>query len=86
MAQAGVADFEVGTWSAVIGPKGLAPEIVQKVNAAVNETLNDPQVRKRLVEEGSEILVMSPAETATYIRAENARWIKVVKDAGIQPQ
>jgi len=86
MAQLGLADFEVGTWSAVIGPKGLPPEVVQKVNAAVNETLADPAIRKRLLEEGSEILSMSPAETASYIRAENARWIRVVKDAGIKPQ
>ena len=71
---------------AVIGPKGLPPEVVQKVNAAVNETLADPVIRKRLLEEGSEILGMSPSETAAYIRAENARWIKVVKDAGIKPQ
>ena len=86
MAQLGLPDFEVGTWSAVIGPKGLPPEVVQKVNAAVNETLADPGIRKRLLEEGSEILAMSPSETASYIRAENARWIKVVKDAGIKPQ
>ncbi|HEX4780812.1 MAG TPA: tripartite tricarboxylate transporter substrate binding protein [Usitatibacter sp.] len=86
MAQLGLADFEVGTWSAVIGPKGLSPEIVQKVNAAVNATLNDPAIRQRLIEEGSEILVMTPAESARFIRAENARWVKVVKDAGIQPQ
>ena len=86
MAQLGLPDFEVGTWSAVIGPKGLPPEVVQKVNAAVNETLADPAVKKRLLEEGSEILVMSPSQTADYIRAENARWIKVVTDAGIKPQ
>lgn len=86
MAQLGLPDFEVGTWSAVIGPKGIPAEVVQKVNAAVNATLADPVVRKRLLEEGSEILVMSPSETGAYIRAENARWIKVVKDAGIKPQ
>jgi tripartite-type tricarboxylate transporter receptor subunit TctC len=86
MAQLGLADFEVGTWSALIAPKGVPADIVQKLNAAVNATLNDPLVRQRLVEEGSEILVMTPAETAAFIRAENARWVKVVRDAGITPQ
>lgn len=86
MAQLGLADFEVGTWSALIAPRGLPPEIVQKINAAVNATLNDPFVRQRLVEEGSEIMVMTPAETGAFMRAENARWVKVVKDAGIQAQ
>ena len=86
MAELGVADFEVGTWSALIGPKGLPAEVVQKVNAAMAEVVNDPAVRKRLVDEGSEVRVMSPAELAAFIRAENARWVKVVKDAGIKAQ
>jgi len=86
MAEAGVPDFEVGTWSALIGPKGLPADAVQKLNAAINETLNDPEIRKRLMAEGAEIRPMTPSETADFFRAENARWVKVVKDAGIQPQ
>ncbi|HUL57409.1 MAG TPA: tripartite tricarboxylate transporter substrate binding protein, partial [Usitatibacter sp.] len=86
MEELGLKDFEVGTWSAIIAPKGVPPEVVQKVNAAVNAVLNDPEVRKRLVAEGSEINPMTPAETAAFVKAENARWMKVVKDAGIRPQ
>jgi tripartite-type tricarboxylate transporter receptor subunit TctC len=59
---------------------------VQKVNAAVAAVLNDPLVRQRLIEEGAEIRVMSPAEFGTFMRAENVRWVKVVRDAGITPQ
>jgi tripartite-type tricarboxylate transporter receptor subunit TctC len=43
-------------------------------------------VRQRLVEEGAEIKLMSPAEFGNFMRAENARWVKVVRDAGITPQ
>ena len=86
MAELGLADFEVGTWSVLIAPKGVPPEVVQKVNAAVNATLADPAIRKRLVDEGSEIRPMTAAETAAFVKAENARWVKVVKDAGIPPQ
>ena len=82
----GLADFEVGTWSILIGPKGMPADIAQKINAAVADVVNDPAIRKRLVEEGSEVRVMSPAELGNFIRAENARWVKVVKDAGIKPQ
>ena len=39
-----------------------------------------------LVARSAEIRKMTPAETASFVRAENARWVKVVKDAGIQPQ
>ena len=86
MAELGLADFEVGTWSALVGPKGIPAEVVQKVNAAVAEVVADPAIRKRLIDEGSEIRAMSPAELGTFIRQENVRWVKVVKDAGIKPQ
>jgi tripartite-type tricarboxylate transporter receptor subunit TctC len=86
MGELGFADFEVGTWSALIAPKGTPPEIVRKINAAVNATLEDPKVRSTLVDQGAEIRLMTPEETAAFVRAENVRWVKVVKDAGIQPQ
>ena len=86
LAELGVPDFDVGTWSALIGPKGVPAEVVQRINAAMADVVNDPVIRKRLVEEGSEIRIMSPAELGNFIRAENVRWVKVVKDAGIKPQ
>jgi len=82
----GLADFDVGTWSGVIGPKGIPADVVKKINEAVNSVVNDPAIAKRLVEEGAEIRLMSPQDFGTFMRAENQRWVKVVKDAGIQPQ
>jgi tripartite-type tricarboxylate transporter receptor subunit TctC len=86
MRELGLADFDVGTWSALIGPKGMPADVVRRINAAVSETLDDPQVKKVLLDQGAEIRKMTPAETTSFVRAENARWVKVVKDAGIQPQ
>jgi tripartite-type tricarboxylate transporter receptor subunit TctC len=82
----GLADFDVGTWSGVIGPKGLPADVAKKINEAVNAVVSDPAISKRLVDEGAEIRLMSPQEFGAFMRAENARWVKVVKDAGIQPQ
>jgi len=82
----GLADFEVGTWSGVIGPKGMPADVVRKINEAVNSVVNDPVIGKRLTDEGAEIRLMSPPEFGAFMRAENARWVKVVKEAGIQPQ
>jgi tripartite-type tricarboxylate transporter receptor subunit TctC len=86
MSELGLADFEVGTWSVLIAPKGVPADVVQKINAAMNATLSDPAIRQRLVGEGSEIQLMTPSETAAFVKSENVRWMKVVKDAGIQPQ
>ncbi len=86
MAEWGAAEFEVGTWSALIGPKGVPADVVQKINAAVASVLSDPLVRQRLIDDGAEIQSMTPSELGAFMRSENARWVKVVKDAGIQPQ
>jgi tripartite-type tricarboxylate transporter receptor subunit TctC len=86
MTELGLADFDVGTWSGLVGPKGMPADVVQKINAAVFEVVNDPALRKRLVDEGAEIRLMTPAEFGAFMRQENARWVKVVKDAGITPQ
>ena len=86
MAELGLKDFEVGTWSILIAPRGVPPDVIAKVNAAVNATLADPAIRQRLIDEGSEVQAMTPAETAAFVKSENARWVKVVKDAGIIPQ
>jgi len=86
MGELGLADFDVGTWSGIIGPKGVPAEVVRKMNEAVAEVVNDPAIRKRLVEEGAEIRLMSPQDFGAFMRAENGRWVKVIREAGIQPQ
>jgi tripartite-type tricarboxylate transporter receptor subunit TctC len=82
----GLADFDVGTWTGFIGPRGVPADVVKRLNEAVAEVVNDPAIRKRLVDEGAEIKLTTPQAFGDFIRAENARWVKVIKDAGITPQ
>ena len=86
LAELGIADFDVGTWTGFIGPRGVPPEVVKRLNEAVAEVVNDPAIRKRLMDEGAEIRLMSPQDFGTFMRAENVRWVKVIKEAGITPQ
>ncbi|HET7730471.1 MAG TPA: tripartite tricarboxylate transporter substrate binding protein [Usitatibacter sp.] len=82
----GLRDFDVGTWSGLIGPRGVPADVVKKINDAVAAVVNDPAIQKRLVDEGAEIKLMSPQDFGGFMRAENVRWVKVIKDAGIKPQ
>jgi tripartite-type tricarboxylate transporter receptor subunit TctC len=82
----GLADFDVGTWTGFIGPKGVPADVVKRLNEAVAEVVNDPAIRKRLVDEGAEIKLMSPQDFGAFMRAENTRWVKVIREAGITPQ
>ena len=86
MAELGIADFDVGTWTGFVGPRGLPNEVVQKLNAAVAAVVNDPVIRQRLLDEGAEIRLMSPTDFGAFMKTENTRWVKVVRDAGITPQ
>jgi tripartite-type tricarboxylate transporter receptor subunit TctC len=64
----------------IYGPKGLPKEVVDKVNAAVRQVLQDPAVRKRIEDTGSLVLGNSPAEFADQIKAEFDVYKKVVAD------
>ncbi|MDE2092942.1 MAG: tripartite tricarboxylate transporter substrate binding protein BugE [Burkholderiales bacterium] len=63
----------------IYGPKGLPKEVVDKVNAAVRKTLEDPAVKKRIEDTGSLIVANSPEQFATQIAAEFEVYKKVVK-------
>jgi tripartite-type tricarboxylate transporter receptor subunit TctC len=62
----------------IYGPKGLPKEVVDKVNAAVRRTLEDPAVKKRIEETGSIIIGNTPAQFAAQIAAEFDVYKKVV--------
>lgn len=63
----------------IYGPKGLPAEVVEKVNAAVRKTLQEPSVKKRIEDTGSIIVANSPSEFAAQMAAEYEVYKKVVK-------
>ncbi len=86
MAEVGYPAVEVLNWQGLVGPKGLSPEIVRILNGAVNQALQDPAQRKAMLEQGNEIGGGTPEQFAALIKAEAARWGKVVRDAKIEPE
>ena len=86
MAEAGVAGVEVLNWQGIVGPKGLPAEIVKILNAAGNKALQDPALRETMTSQGNEIAGGTPEQFAALIKSEAPRWVKVVKDAKIEPE
>ncbi|HQU49536.1 MAG TPA: tripartite tricarboxylate transporter substrate binding protein [Casimicrobiaceae bacterium] len=74
------------TWFALLAPKGTPAPIVDKLNAAVNEILKDPAVRKRLADMGATTLGGTSKQAAEHLAAETAKWGNVVRAANIQIQ
>jgi len=79
-----VPGYEVEGWLGVGAPSATPPDIIDKLNREINAGIDDPGVRKRLVDLGNVPTKMSPAEYGKLIAEENEKWAKVIKFAGIK--
>lgn len=84
MSEAGLKGFEVNNWYGLFAPAGTAKDIIARVNAETVKALAAPDVKKRLMDAGIIATSSSPEGFSTYIRAETAKWGKVIKDANIK--
>ena len=82
----GYPKVEVLNWQGLIAPKGTPKVIIDKLNAAANEALQDPTLRELMLSQGNEIGGGSPADFAALVKAESAKWGAVVKAANIKPE
>ncbi len=73
----GLKGFDVGGWYGVYGPKGMAPELVAKLNKAVNAALAQPELKKRYKELGYDEWTGSPQKLAERAAKERAMWATV---------
>jgi tripartite-type tricarboxylate transporter receptor subunit TctC len=83
IAESGVPGFYVQSWFGVVGPAGMPPEIVKRLNAELKRILQASDVRERFFAIGFEPAPTSPEEFGEIIRSETSRWAKVIKEAGI---
>ncbi len=77
-----VPGFEVGSWQGLFVPAGVPPAIVAKLNTEVRRILAFEEVRSRVSGLGAEVATTTPEQFVEFIRAELAKWEKVVKVAG----
>ena len=85
-AEAGLRDFTVTSWQAVMAPAGMAPPLLARLHAAVVEALRHPETVQRLGQIGLTVVADSPDSYGAFQRAEIARWREVVQAAGIKPE
>ena len=85
LAEAGVPGYAVEQWFGVIAPAGTPREVIARLHTAIVSALKDPQVKQRFLDDGGETVGNTPEQFARIIRDDLAKWGKVVKAAGIQP-
>jgi len=86
MDEAGVPGYEASIWNGVIAPAGTPKAVVSLLHDRIVEILKSPQAADRYANVGAEIRYNSPAEFDALIRAEMAKWAKVIKATGIKAE
>jgi tripartite-type tricarboxylate transporter receptor subunit TctC len=84
LAESGYPGLEVASWYGILAPAGTPQDIVRKLNADINRILKSPDVLERLTALGTEPTGGTAEQFAETIKADTAKWAKVVGDAGIR--
>ena len=86
IAEAGVPGYEAVQWFGILAPAGTPRAIIDRVHREAVRVLQNPETKERLVADGADPVGSTPEQFAAFIRAETAKWAKVVKAIGIQPE
>jgi tripartite-type tricarboxylate transporter receptor subunit TctC len=86
IAEAGVPGYEYTPWYGVFGPATMPKELVARLNQAVNKILADPEIAEKLAHQGLEVGTRTSGEFGEIVRADVARWGKIIRDAGVRAE
>jgi tripartite-type tricarboxylate transporter receptor subunit TctC len=86
IAEAGVPGYEATNWWGIAAPAGTPPPIVERLHKEVAVVLGSAETQKRFLDEGADVVHMSPTEFGAFIAAETAKWTRVVKEANISAE
>jgi len=86
VAESGLPGYEAYGWFGLAAPARTPPAVLTAINGAVNKALQLPEMKSRLAELGAEPGNYTPSEFLAFIRRENAKWDKLIKDQNIEVQ
>jgi tripartite-type tricarboxylate transporter receptor subunit TctC len=82
VAEQGLPGFETGSFQGVVGPAGLPSEEVTKLNAELVQVLNYAEMKERFAKQGTDVRAGTPDSLGQWLRTEQARWARVVRESG----
>jgi len=82
--EAGVPGYDVSVWFGVLTVAGTPPEIVRRLNTKMVKVLTSPEVKERISRSGVDVVAGTPEHFSGFLKAEVARWAKVINEAGIK--
>jgi tripartite-type tricarboxylate transporter receptor subunit TctC len=82
--ESGLPGFEVLTWFGILAPAGTPRDIVNRLNSEILQVVAQPSIREQLLKMGFEIVPNTPEQYAEFLKAEHARWGKIVRDLNLK--
>lgn len=86
MIESGVPGYAVSQWFGLTAPAKTPPAIIRKLNTEIVAILNEPEMKTRIAADGAEPVASTPEQFGMHIRREIAKWAKLVKQIGLQPE
>ncbi|HVF63408.1 MAG TPA: tripartite tricarboxylate transporter substrate binding protein [Casimicrobiaceae bacterium] len=80
--EAGYPGLETAGWQGIVGPAGMPPAVVARLSSEIRKVLAKPEVRQKFAEAGTPVSDRGAEDFAAFIRAENQRWLPVIKASG----
>ncbi len=84
IAESGLPGYDFTSWFGVLAPADTPKEIITKLNTEIVKILNTPELKDRLSKDGADLVAGTSEEFASYLKAETAKWARVIKAAGIR--
>jgi len=82
VAEQGMPGFETGSFQGVVGPAGIPRDTVARLNSELIKVLNSQEMKERFAKQGTEVRTGTPESLGQWLRTEQARWAKVVRESG----
>jgi tripartite-type tricarboxylate transporter receptor subunit TctC len=82
-AEVGMPDVLADNWYGMVAPAATPKDVIAKLNKITTEAMSDPGVKEKLADQGLTLVPQTPDQFRSFIVAENAKWAKVIKDAGV---
>jgi hypothetical protein len=83
IAESGYKGFETSQWYGIIAPAGTPPAVIDRLQKEIAKSLKSKEDSKKMLEDGAILVGDTPAQFTAFIKAEQARWAKVVEKAKI---
>jgi tripartite-type tricarboxylate transporter receptor subunit TctC len=86
LAEQGYPNTDASNWYALLAPAKTPAAVIEKLNKAVNDALNDPALHDKLVKTGATPVGGTPEALGTFMRAQYDKWGRIIKENGIKPE